>query len=101
MSVKKKRDFDSNAFLTTIGEGRKFVLPKEAKQSSRKGTSLTQCFIFRPQGEIDRLSNDGKKATIDISSAGDLLSPRVGMPLGLQGDPRVRHAYGELGAKAS
>jgi hypothetical protein len=30
MSVKKKRDFDVNAFLATIGEGKKFVLfPKK------------------------------------------------------------------------
>jgi hypothetical protein len=91
-----------NAFLATIGEGKKFVLfPKKQTIFAQGGPSEGSVSYSERQGEIDRRVEGGKEATIGISSEGDLLSPRVGIPPKPQGDPRVRHAHGELGAKAS
>ena len=36
-AVKKRRDFDPNAFLATIGEGRKFVLFQETESLCARG----------------------------------------------------------------
>jgi CRP/FNR family cyclic AMP-dependent transcriptional regulator len=67
MSVKKKRDFDPNAFLATIGEGRKIV-PFEKKQTIfAQGDAADAVFYIRSgKVKLTVVSNNGKEATIGI-----------------------------------
>jgi hypothetical protein len=48
LDSKSNRGFDPQAFLATIGEGRRLCSFRKSKPSSRKGIPRTQCFICRP-----------------------------------------------------
>jgi CRP/FNR family transcriptional regulator, cyclic AMP receptor protein len=66
-AVKKRRDFDPNAFLATIGEGRKFVLfPKKQRIFAQGDTANAVFHIQTGKVRLTVVSNDGKEATIGI-----------------------------------
>jgi CRP/FNR family transcriptional regulator, cyclic AMP receptor protein len=72
MSLKKKRDFDPNTFLATIGEGRKFVLfPK--KQTIFAQGDLADAVFYIQDGKVRLtvVSETGKEATLGILGEGD------------------------------
>ena len=67
MSVKKKREFDPNAFLASIGEGRKFV-SFEKKQIIFAQGDWSDAVFYIQSGKVKLtvVSNNGKEATIGI-----------------------------------
>src|SRR5580658_6937228 len=67
MNVKKKRDFDPNAFLATIGEGRKIV-PFEKQQTIFAQGDGADAVFYIQSGKVRLtvVSNNGKEATIGI-----------------------------------
>jgi CRP-like cAMP-binding protein len=67
MNVKKKRDFDPNAFLATIGEGRKIV-PFEKQQTIFAQGDGADAVFYIQNGKVRLtvVSNNGKEATIGI-----------------------------------
>jgi CRP-like cAMP-binding protein len=67
MSVKKKREFDPNAFLATIGEGRKIV-PFEKKETIFTQGDAADAVFYVQSGKVKLtvVSNNGKEATIGI-----------------------------------
>ena len=71
-AVKKRRDFDPNAFLATIGEGRKFVLfPKKQRIFAQGDTANAVFHIQTGKVRLTVVSNDGKEATIGILGDGE------------------------------
>jgi CRP-like cAMP-binding protein len=69
MRVKKKRDFDPNIFLATIGEGRKIV-PFQAKHTVFAQGNPADAVFYIQKGKVKLtvVSHDGKEATIGILS---------------------------------
>jgi CRP-like cAMP-binding protein len=83
MSLKKKRDFDPNTFLATIGEGRKFVLfPK--KQTIFAQGDLADAVFYIQDGKVRLtvVSETGKEATLGILGEGEFFGEG-----GLAGQP--------------
>jgi CRP/FNR family cyclic AMP-dependent transcriptional regulator len=83
MSLKKKRDFDPNTFLATIGEGRKFVLfPK--KQTIFAQGDLANAVFYIQDGKVRLtvVSETGKEATLGILGEGEFFGEG-----GLAGQP--------------
>jgi CRP/FNR family cyclic AMP-dependent transcriptional regulator len=84
MSVKKKREFDAKAFLSTIGEGRR-PLPFRQKQTifSQGDAAAAVFYIQRGKVRLTVVSNDGKEATIGILGEMDFFgeSCLAGQPL--------------------
>ncbi len=72
VAVKKRRDFDPNAFLATIGEGRKFVLfPKHQRIFAQGDTANAVFHIRTGKVRLTVVSHDGKEATIGILGDGE------------------------------
>src|SRR6202035_2826054 len=72
MSAKKKRDFDPNSFLATIGEGRKLVSLQAKQAVFAQGHPADAVFyIQKGKVELTVVSNNGKEATIGIMSDGN------------------------------
>ena len=65
MSIKNKRDFDSDTFLATIGEGRKIV-PFQKKQTVFAQGNPADAVFYIQKGKVKLtvVSNNGKEATI-------------------------------------
>jgi CRP/FNR family transcriptional regulator, cyclic AMP receptor protein len=84
MSAKRKRDFDPNAFLATIGEGRK-VVPFEKKQTIFAQGDAADAVFYIQSGRVKLtvVSNNGKEATIGILSEKDFFGEGclAGQPL--------------------
>jgi len=71
MSVRKKRDFDPNTFLATIGEGRKIVSFQTKQTVFAQGHPADAVFyIQKGKVKLTVVSNNGKEATIGILSDG-------------------------------
>ncbi len=72
MSVKKKRDFDPNAFLATIGEGRR-VMASPKKQTIFAQGDVANAVFYIQEGKVRLtvVSKIGKEATLGILSAGE------------------------------
>src|SRR5580658_794317 len=72
MSLKEKRDFDPHAFLSTIGEGRKFVLfPKKAGIFAQGDTADAVFYVQTGKVKLTIVSKTGKEATVGIFGEGD------------------------------
>jgi CRP/FNR family transcriptional regulator, cyclic AMP receptor protein len=71
-ATKKIRDFDPNAFLATIGEGRKVVrVPKKQGISGQGETADSVFHIQTGKVRLTVVSNTGKEATICILGDGE------------------------------
>jgi CRP/FNR family cyclic AMP-dependent transcriptional regulator len=72
VAAKKRRDFDSQAFLATIGEGRKSVLFQKRQTIFAQG-DLADAVFYIQTGKIKLtvVSKTGKEATIGILGDGD------------------------------
>jgi CRP/FNR family cyclic AMP-dependent transcriptional regulator len=84
MSVKKKREFDAKAFLSTIGEGRIPLLFRRRQTIFSQGDAAAAVFyIQRGKVRLTVVSNDGKEATIGILGEMDFFgeSCLAGQPL--------------------
>ncbi len=72
VAAKKKRDFDPQAFLATISEGRKFVLfPRKQSIFAQGDTADAVFYIQTGKVKLTVVSKTGKEATIGILSDGD------------------------------
>jgi CRP-like cAMP-binding protein len=83
-AAKKRRDFDPNAFLATIGEGRKIVsFPKKQTIFTQGDPTDAVFHIQTGKVRLTVVSNDGKEATIGILSEGDFFGEGclAGQPL--------------------
>jgi CRP/FNR family transcriptional regulator, cyclic AMP receptor protein len=84
MSIKNKRDFDSDTFLATIGEGRKIV-PFQKKQTVFAQGNPADAVFYIQKGKVKLtvVSNNGKEATIGILSDSDFFGEGclAGQPL--------------------
>ena len=84
MSIKNKRDFDSDTFLATIGEGRKMV-PFQKKQTVFAQGNPADAVFYIQKGKVKLtvVSNNGKEATIGILSDSDFFGEGclAGQPL--------------------
>jgi CRP/FNR family cyclic AMP-dependent transcriptional regulator len=69
MKVGKKRDFDPETFLATIGEGRA-ILPFQKKQTIFAQGNAADAVFYIQEGKVKLtvVSSDGKEATIGILS---------------------------------
>ncbi len=68
---KKRRDFDPHAFLSTIGEGRKFVLFRQKQTIFAQGDAADAVFYIRTgKVKLTVVSKIGKEATIGILGDG-------------------------------
>jgi CRP/FNR family transcriptional regulator, cyclic AMP receptor protein len=66
-AVKKNRDFDPQAFLATIGEGRKIVsFPKKQTIFTQGDPTDAVFYIQTGKVRLTVVSNDGREATIGI-----------------------------------
>jgi CRP-like cAMP-binding protein len=66
-AAKKKLDFDPNAFLATIGEGRKIVLFQKKQTIFTQGDAADAVFYIQSgKVKLTVVSNNGKEATIGI-----------------------------------
>ncbi len=71
-AARKKRDFDPNRFLATIGEGRKFVLfPKKQTIFAQGDPTDAVFYIQTGKVRLTVVSNNGKEATIGILGEGE------------------------------
>jgi CRP/FNR family cyclic AMP-dependent transcriptional regulator len=69
MRVKKKRDFDPNTFLATIGEGRQIVPFQKKRPVFTQGEPADAVFyIQKGKVKLTVVSSNGKEATIGILS---------------------------------
>src|SRR5277367_3396131 len=69
---KKKREFDPNDFLGTIGEGRKIVaIPKRRKIFTQGQRADAVFYVQKGKVRLTVVSNTGKEATIAIVSEGN------------------------------
>jgi CRP/FNR family cyclic AMP-dependent transcriptional regulator len=83
MSLKKKRDFDPNTFLATIGEGRKFVLfPKKQTIFAQGDFADAVFYIQDGKVRLTVVSETGKEATLGILGEGEFFGEG-----GLAGQP--------------
>ena len=84
MGIKKKREFDPQAFLATIGEGRKIV-PFQKKQTIFAQGDAADAVFYVQSGKVKLtvVSNNGKEATIGILSERDFFGEGclAGQPL--------------------
>jgi CRP-like cAMP-binding protein len=69
MRIRKKRDFDPDTFLATIGEGRKILLFQKKQTIFAQGNVADAVFYIQ-EGKVKLtvVSSDGKEATIGILS---------------------------------
>src|ERR1700723_1687440 len=84
MSVKKKRDFDVKAFLSTIGEGRRPLPFREKQRIFAQGDAAAAVFYIQSgKVKLTVVSNNGKEATIGILGEMDFFgeSCLAGQPL--------------------
>jgi CRP/FNR family cyclic AMP-dependent transcriptional regulator len=83
-AAKKKLDFDPNAFLATIGEGRKIV-PFQKKQTIFMQGDAADAVFYIQSGKVKLtvVSNNGKEATIGILGEKDFFGEGclAGQPL--------------------
>jgi len=84
VATKKRRDFDPEAFLATIGEGRKFVLFPKKQTIFAQGETADA--VFRVQTgkvKLTVVSQTGKEATIGILGEEDFFGEGslAGQPL--------------------
>jgi CRP/FNR family transcriptional regulator, cyclic AMP receptor protein len=72
IAAKKKRDFDPEMFLATIGEGRKIV-PVAKKQTifTQGDPADTVFYIQTGKVRLTVVAKNGKEATIGILNPGD------------------------------
>jgi CRP-like cAMP-binding protein len=83
MSVKKKRDFDPNAFLATIDEGRRVVaFPKKQTIFAQGDAANAVFYIQEGRVRLTVVSKIGKEATLGILSTGEFFGEG-----GLAGQP--------------
>jgi CRP/FNR family cyclic AMP-dependent transcriptional regulator len=83
MSVKKKRDFDPNAFLATIDEGRRVVaFPKKQTIFAQGDAANAVFYIQEGKVRLAVVSKIGKEATLGILSTGEFFGEG-----GLAGQP--------------
>jgi CRP/FNR family cyclic AMP-dependent transcriptional regulator len=72
VTAKKGRGFDPDAFLATIGKGRKFVLfPKKQTIFSQGDAADAVFYVQTGKVKLTVVSKTGKEATIGILSEGD------------------------------
>src|ERR1700685_1962210 len=70
--AKKKRGFDPNEFLATIGAGRKSVLfPKKQNIFTQGDTADAVFYIQKGKVRLTVVSKTGKEATIGILGSGN------------------------------
>ena len=70
-AVKKKRDFDPNAFLATIGDGRKAMLFAKKQTVFAQGDPTDAVFYLQTgKVRLTVVSKTGKEATLGILSDG-------------------------------
>jgi CRP/FNR family transcriptional regulator, cyclic AMP receptor protein len=70
-AIKKKRDFDPDVFLATIGEGRKMVaVPKKQSIFTQGDTADAVFYIQKGKVRLTVVSKIGREATIGILSQG-------------------------------
>jgi len=83
MSIKKKRDFDPNTFLATIGEGRKVASFSQKQTVFAQGDAADAVFyIQKGKVRLTVVSESGKEATLGILSEGEFFGEG-----GLAGQP--------------
>jgi CRP/FNR family cyclic AMP-dependent transcriptional regulator len=71
-SAKKKRDFDPEDFLATIGEGRRVVsFPKNGRIFTQGDAADAVFYIHSGQVRLTVVSQSGKEATVGILNSGD------------------------------
>jgi CRP/FNR family cyclic AMP-dependent transcriptional regulator len=83
-SAKKNRDFDPNAFLATIGEGRKIVsFPKRRTIFTQGDAAEAVFYLQEGKVRLTVVSSNGKEATIGILGGGDFFGEGclAGQPL--------------------
>jgi CRP/FNR family transcriptional regulator, cyclic AMP receptor protein len=83
-AAKKRRDFDPNTFLATIGEGRRIVVVQKKQAIFAQGSPADAVFYVQ-EGKVKLtvVSDTGKEATIGILSGGDFFGEGclAGQPL--------------------
>jgi len=83
MSIKKKRDFDLNTFLATIGRGRTVIAFPERRTIFTQGEAAdTVFYIQEGKVRLTVVSERGKEATLGILSNGEFFGEG-----GLAGQP--------------
>jgi len=83
ITSKKKRDFNPEKFLTTIGEGRKVVtFPKKGTIYVQGADCDAVFYILKGKVRLTVVSRNGKEATIGILNPGDFFGEG-----GLAGQP--------------
>lgn len=71
-ATRMKREFDPNAFLATIGEGRKIVAVPKKQLIFTQGDRADAVFYIRAgKVRLTVVSKIGKEATIGILTEGD------------------------------
>src|ERR1017187_9294557 len=72
MVAKKKREFDPNTFLATIGDGRKMLAVKKRQLIFAQGDGADAIFYLQKgKVRLTVVSHVGKEATIGIVSEGN------------------------------
>ncbi len=72
VAAKKKREFDPNSFLATIGEGRKMLaVPKKQTIFSQGEGADAVFYLQKGKVRLTVVSHAGKEATIGIVSEGN------------------------------
>jgi CRP/FNR family transcriptional regulator, cyclic AMP receptor protein len=72
VAVKKKREFDPNTFLATIGEGRKILaVPKKQMVFAQGDAADAVFYIQKGKVRLTVVSKTGKEATIGIVTEGN------------------------------
>jgi CRP/FNR family cyclic AMP-dependent transcriptional regulator len=83
-AAKKRRDFDPNMFLATIGEGRRIVaFPKKQTVFAQGAAADAVFYVQSGKVKLTVVSDTGKEATIGILSEGDFFGEGclAGQPL--------------------
>ena len=71
VGTKKKREFDPNTFLATIGDGRKFLaVPKKDMVFTQGDDADAVFYIQTGKVKLTVVSKTGKEATIGILNEG-------------------------------
>src|SRR6476660_4556782 len=84
VAAKKKREFDPNTFLATIGEGRKILaVPKKQMVFAQGDAADAVFYIQEGKVRLTVVSKAGKEATIGILKEGDFFGEGslAGQPL--------------------
>ena len=72
MAAKKKREFDPNTFLATIGDGRKILaVPKKQMVFAQGDAADAVFYIQKGKVRLTVVSKTGKEATIGIVTEGN------------------------------